>query len=70
MELSDIGPSCHQNRTNYYLNFMFGKGPHSKGFPATVTEDELHLANQLATSEMLDEIHFMLRTILNLPNKA
>ena len=58
MELDDISDACHGTRTRRIFNQMFGE------VSGSTTYEELRSAESLATAEMLDEIHLMLRTLL------
>lgn len=60
MELSDIGDYPHGERKRHYLMSMTGK----TGASPDLTMEDLNLAEEMATADMLNEIHFMLRTLL------
>lgn len=59
MSLDDIGPYCHGERVRHYLRNLTGHDHCTK----TTTLEELRCAEGLATAEMLDEIHLMLRKL-------
>jgi hypothetical protein len=60
MELSDISSEAHSSRTRRNLVNLFGEDLRFLSY------DELRTGENLATAEMLDEIHLMLRSLLKL----
>jgi hypothetical protein len=61
MELDDITPARHGERMRGYI-----KSTHGSEALHRLTHEEVTSAHQKATAEMLDEIHLMLRTFLDL----
>ncbi len=62
MDLCDISDKCHGERERHYLNNFYGK----TGASPDLTYQDIEGARSMATAEMLDEIHLMLRTLLKL----
>lgn len=58
MELSDISEESHNNRVRYIFKSMFGDISNQSRY------EDLRSAENLATAEMLNEIHLMLRELL------
>lgn len=57
MDLCDIGVADHGERTRQFLDDLAGKDPNRRAEVSQVARD-------MASVEMLDEIHVMLRELL------
>lgn len=66
MQLDDIGDYPHAERTRHFLTNTVPTRADGTFDPSKLTYDALLAAQNDATAEMLDEIHCMLRHLLQL----
>jgi hypothetical protein len=60
MTIDDISDASHGARVQIFLESMTGK----TGMSKDLTMAEIEMVDRMATAEMLDEIHCMLRELL------
>lgn len=65
MTIDDVSEEPHGERVRQFMNSVYGK----TGMPPDLTYNDLVHCQNLATAEMLDEIHMMLRELLKLNQK-
>jgi hypothetical protein len=65
MTLDDISDHCHGQRERHYLKNFYGM----TGASPDLSYEAIHGARDMATAEMLDEIHTMLRELLKVSTK-
>jgi hypothetical protein len=67
VDLSDICDAQHSERTRHFLRQLGGESEVWAMVPMDHRTEYCRLAESMATAEMLDEIHTMLRALLKLP---
>lgn len=60
MEIEDVSDMPHGERLRHFLKDMTGK----TGTSPDLTQQDYDFAHGMATAEMLDEIHFMMRELM------
>lgn len=60
MDIEDVSPASHGERERHYLHDFVGK----TGTSPDLSHEDIQIAHNMATAEMLDEIHTMLRRLV------
>lgn len=60
MELEDVSDASHNERLRHFLKDMCGK----TGTSPDLTQNDYDFSYGMATAEMLEEMHFMMRELL------
>lgn len=60
MEIEDVSDMPHNARLRHFLKDMTGK----TGASPDLTQQDYDSAHSMATAEMLDEMHFMMRELM------